>query len=92
MIVEIVKGSDDIQEVRHRETHEIVALKQECYFHLPGSAYPTRGKVRVKQRYAPGIYQYKPEFKIGRFGDLEINPFADAELSPARPEQVKASA
>jgi len=91
MIVEFIAGNDDVKEIRDKETREIKGLSQECYFHIPGSAFPERGKMRVKQRVNPGKYSFMPEYRIGRFGDLEINPFAEPELKPARPEQVKAS-
>lgn len=91
MILEIVAGNDEVKEIRDRDTREIRGLTQECYFHLPGTAYPVAGKVRVKNRQAPGKYSFQPSYRIGRFGDLEINPFHEPELKPARPEQVKAS-
>ena len=89
MIVEFVAGRDEVREIRDKETREIRGLTQECYYHLPNSAFPVQGKMRVKQRQAPGKYSFSPEYRIGRFGDLEINPFAEPELKPARPEQVK---
>ena len=89
MIVEIVEGSCGVEEVRHKDTREIIALKQEAYFHIPGSAFPERGKIRVQSPFKPGKYQLKPAYRIGRFGDLELNPFADADLVPASPEMVK---
>ena len=82
MIVEFVAGSDDVTEIRDRETREIKGLKQQCYFHLADSAFPVRGKIRVSERYNPGKYRLNPSFKVGKFGDLEVNPFEDADLTP----------
>jgi hypothetical protein len=91
MILEIVAGADDVQEIRDKETREIRGLSQRCYFRFPGEAYPVAGKIRVKARVSPGFYSFQPAFRIGRFGDLEINPFAVPELTPVKPEQVKAA-
>lgn len=91
MIVEFIQGRDEVKEIRHKETKEIMGLQQECYFHLPGGAFPVQGKMRVEGRTAPGKYTFSPSYRIGRFGDLEINPFDTPKISAARPEQIKAS-
>lgn len=91
MLMEIVSGSDDVKEIRDKQTQEIRGLQQECYFFLPNSAYPVRGKVRIERRLSPGKYDIAPAYRIGRFGDLEINPFDVPVIKPASPEQVKAA-
>ena len=92
MLIEIIQGSDEVKEIRDRETREIKGLTQEVYFHLPDSAYPVRGKMRVETRLQLGKYEMQPVFKIGKYGDLEIFPFEVPKVKPARPEQVKAAA
>lgn len=91
MLMEIVSGSDDVKEIRDKNTQEIRGLQQECYFRLPDSAYPVRGKVRIDTRLQPGKYDITPAYRVGRFGDLEINPFAVPVIKPATPDQVKAA-
>lgn len=91
MIVEFIQGRDEIKEIRHRETKEIMGLQQECYFHLPGAAFPVQGKMRVESRMGAGKYSFNPSYRIGKYGDLEINPFDTPKLSAARPEQVKSA-
>lgn len=91
VIVEFVAGSDDVKEIRDKETREIRGLQQQCYFHLPNSAFPVQGKIRVESRMPPGKYSFVPSYRIGRFGDLEVNPFETPKLTTARPEQVKAA-
>lgn len=90
MIVEFIAGRDEVKQVRDKN-NEIRGLTQECYFYVPNSAYPIGGKMRVKAPVAPGKYNFEPAYQTGKFGDLEINPFATPELRPARPEQVKAT-
>ena len=92
MLVEIVKGSDEVKPVRDKNTGEVRGFIQECYFHLDGSAFPVKGKIRVPDGsgHNVGKYNMVPSFRIGRFGDLEVNPFAEPTLSAATPEQIKA--
>lgn len=92
MLVEIVNGSDEVRPVRDKASGEVRGFIQEVYFHLEESAFPVKGKIRVPDGtgYKPGKYTISPVFRIGRFGDLEINPFAEPTLKPATPDQVKA--
>jgi|26BtaG_2_1085354.scaffolds.fasta_scaffold02938_4 hypothetical protein len=90
MLLEIIAGRSEVTEVRNKD-HQIVALKQECYAHLPGSAFPVQCKIRVERPLQPGKYQAELPFKIGRWGDIEVNPFENPRLTPAKPEQVKAA-
>lgn len=91
MIVEFISGRDDVKEIRDKATLEIRGLQQECYFHIPGSAFPVQGKMRVESRTSPGKYSFEPSFRIGKYGDLEINPFDAPKLQAANPQQLKAS-
>lgn len=92
MLVEIVKGSDEVKPVRDKNTGEVRGFIQEAYFHMDGSAFPVKGKIRVEngQGHVPGKYNISPSYRVGRFGDLEINPFDVPALTPAKPDQVKA--
>lgn len=92
MIVEFIAGRDEVKEIRSKITQEIQGIQQICYFHTPGGAFPVEGKIRVTGRVSPGKYSFEPIFKIGKYGYLEINPFAVPILTSARPEHVKATA
>lgn len=91
MLIEVIQGSDDVKEIRDTRTQEIKGLSQTVFFHLPGEHFPVRGKMRIKTRLNPGKYQIQPSYRIGKFGDLEINPFAEPEVTPATPAQVKSA-
>lgn len=91
MLVEVVEGRCETREIRDKETREIKGITQEVYFHLPNSAFPVQGKIRIDAAHRPGKYKMQPCYRIGRFGDLEIDPFAVPKLAPATPEQVKAA-
>ena len=92
MLVEIVKNADEVKPVRDRNTGEVRGFIQEAYFFLPDSAFPVKGKIRVPDGsgHPVGKYTIIPAFRIGRFGDLEVNPFAVPDLKPASPEELKA--
>lgn len=66
---------------------------QVAYLHRPGKAYPDRFRVPLPspaEAYAPGRYMVAPaSFKVGRFGDLEINRF-DFQLVPAAAQSQQA--
>ncbi|MEM4202337.1 MAG: hypothetical protein QW786_03925 [Candidatus Hadarchaeum sp.] len=91
MLLEIIAGRSEVTEIRSKDSHQIVALKQECYAHLPGAAFPVQCKIRVDRPLQPGKYEAELPFKIGRWGDIEVNPFESPRLTPAKPEQVKAA-
>jgi len=91
MLIEVVENCSEFKEIRDKITQEIRGLQQEVYFHIPGSAFPCKGKMRVKARIQPGKYEIEPAFKIGKYGDLEINPFAEPELVPYRIQQAKSA-
>jgi hypothetical protein len=90
MQIEVIEGRDEVKEIRDRTTQEIRGLQQEVYFNFSGSAFPVKGKMRVLRKLAPGKYEIEPVFKIGKYGDLEINPFAEPPVNPLRHQsQVK---
>lgn len=89
MLIEVVAGSDNVKDIRDKQTQEIKGLSQEVYFHLPSSAFPVQGKIRVERRINPGKYIIEPDYRIGKYGDLEINPFSVPALSPAKPSDLK---
>lgn len=89
MIIEVIDGRDEVKEIRDRVTQEIRGLQQEVYFQIPGSAFPVKGKMRVLRKIAPGKYQIEPSYKIGKYGDLEINPFVEPPVHAMRPHQSK---
>lgn len=91
MLIEVIAGSDDVKTIRDRQTQETRGLQQQVYFHLPDSHFPVQGKIRVKEPLNPGKYVMQPVFKIGKYGDLEINPFVEPEIKPAAPAQVKSA-
>lgn len=91
LLIEVIAGASPVNEVRNKETREIVALKQTVYAHIPNSAFPVQCQIRVNTALQPGKYSMKPVFKTGRFGDLEIDPFTSPDVVLARPDQVKAS-
>lgn len=90
MIVEFVQNDCDSKPVTNRDG-AIVGLNQKCYFHIPGVAFPVQGKIRTENPNAPGKYNYQPAFRVGKYGDLEVNPFENASLTPAKPEQIKSA-
>ena len=83
MQFDIIQGRDEVREIRNRD-REILAFSQECYFLLPDSAFPVRGKIRVVKRLPPGTYEFDPVYRIGRYGDLEINPFEAPLVAPVK--------
>ncbi len=89
MIIEVIEGRDELREIRDKITQEIKGLQQEVYFNIPGSAFPVKGKMRVLRRLAPGKYEIEPSYKIGKYGDLEINPFAEPPVHAMRPQTAK---
>lgn len=89
MLIEVIEGRNELKEIRDRVTQEIRGLQQEVYFHIPGSAFPCKGKMRVKAKIQPGKYKIEPEFKIGKYGDLEINPFSEPVPHPYHVQQAK---
>lgn len=69
-----------------RTTQKGVMWSQEAYAHL-GGAYPAKIKLSLdgpQAAYPPGDYQLSPAaFKVGQYGDLEINRF-QVKLIPLR--------
>jgi len=90
MLIEIIAGQSEVKEIR-RQDQSLMALKQEGYVQMPNSAFPVRCMVSVEKPLQPGKYNVQFAYKIGKWGDIEINPFEPAKFSPATPEQVKAA-
>lgn len=88
--MQVIAGEDMVNEVRNRETRELIALKQTVYVDV-GQAFPIRAQIRVKERLNPGKYMMQPVLQTGKFGDLEINPFQEPLVTPATPQQVKSA-
>ena len=91
MKIQVIEGSSEFKEIRDKITQEIRGLQQEVYFHIPGSAFPVKGKMRVLAKLNPGDYEIEPVYKIGKYGDLEINPFAEPPLHSIRPPVSKSA-
>lgn len=81
MIVEIVSGRSDVKEVKDKNgVHR--GFKQEAYATLPGHAFPAKCNIRVSSPLAAGRYKLDLPFQIGKFGDIEVNPFDEPKVSP----------
>lgn len=89
MLIHVMPQSE-IKERRDKVTREIKGLKQEVYADL-GQAFPTRIFIQVNDRLSEGKYEMQPCFTVGKFGDLEINPFETPSVKPANPQQIKAA-
>lgn len=83
--VEVFAGAD-FKEMRDKVTHEIRAIKQEVYWSIPNSQYPVKVFMRVDRPLQPGRYQVAFQYRVGRYGDPEINPFEPALCTPVKPE------
>lgn len=90
MLIEVIAGQSEVKEIR-RQDQSLMAIKQEAYVRMGGSAYPVRCMVTVEKPLQPGSYNAEFKYKIGKWGDIEVNPFEPAKFTPARPEQVKAA-
>lgn len=90
MLLEIISGRSEVKPI-HRGDGSLMIMKQEAYVSMPGSAFPVRCMVPVEKELAPGKYSAEFGYKIGKWGDLEINPFQPFTFTPARPEQIKAA-
>lgn len=90
MLVEVIPAQSEVKEIR-RADQSLMGLKQEVYAHMPNSAFPVRCFVRVDKPLQPGKYNVSLPYKVGKYGDIEVNPFETPEYSAARPEQVKAA-
>lgn len=90
MIIEVISGSNDVKEIRSKEDQSIIAIKQVVYAHIPNSAFPVQCQIRVDKPLQPGKYSCELQYKTGRFGDLEIDPFKTPSIKPATPEELKA--
>lgn len=68
---------------------------QDAYLHRPGQAYPDRFRLPLKgpQGYPAGQYHLTPDsYRVGKYGDLEINRFEIALDPIQRPAAVQKSA
>lgn len=70
--------------------------RQTAYLHRDGQAYPDRFAIPVESpaaAYAPGRYSIAPgAFRVGRYGDLEINRFEFALVPLAAASEERKSA
>lgn len=90
MLVEVIAAQSEVKEIR-RQDQSLMGLKQEVYCSMPNSAFPVRCFIRVDKPLQPGKYNINLKYKIGKYGDIEVNPFETPDITPARPEQVKAA-
>ena len=90
MLIEVIAGQSEVKEVR-RQDNSVAAIKQEMYASLPTSAFPVRCMVTVEKPLQPGKYNATFAYKIGKYGDLEINPFTPVTFTPASPDKIKAA-
>jgi hypothetical protein len=91
MLIEVIAGRSEVKEIRRQSDQSVMAVKQEAYISMEGSAFPVRCMVTVEKPLQPGKYNAEFPHKIGKWGDIEINPFQPAKFTPARPEQIKAA-
>ncbi len=90
MLIEVIAGQSEVKELR-RQDQSLMAIKQEAYITMPNSAFPVRCMVTVEKPLQPGKYNVEFPYKIGRWGDLEINPFQPATFTAATPQQLKSA-
>lgn len=79
--LEVFAGAE-IKEIRDKMTHELRGLKQEVYWTIPNSQYPVKALVRIDRPLQPGRYTVEFAYRVGRYGDPEINPFEAVQCSP----------
>jgi len=79
--VEILPDRKEIKEItRKTQPGRVLGYKQEAYAHIPGEHYPIKCFIRVNSPLADGKHQINLPMQIGKYGDLEINPFSEVEV------------
>lgn len=86
MKVNVIAGNSEVKEMR-RQDGSVMVVKQEMYVDLQSSAFPVRCFLAVERPLQPGVYDASLPFKVGKFGDLEVNPFEPGSFSPLKSEQ-----
>jgi hypothetical protein len=69
--------------VRERTTQKGNILKIQKMALECGDDFPVVFEQVVDQAHAPGRYGFEPQFRVDRFGGLELNPF-EINLTPIK--------
>lgn len=75
MLTVQVLADKEITPVTNKSTGLPNGYKQEVYAHFPGEEFPVKCKIRVAQPLVPGMHIVQLPFQIGKYGDIELNPF-----------------